>query len=277
MFLVTFPGIEKRRRTMTRNRKEQLLALVILSLGACQSTSVKIETGQVSGKNKSPCVYDLLHAARLDEENIQHAYDCAVEDASKTESSEISNSLHPITSREDLVVAHWARLPPKDGNDAFRAGNHFRPNWDIWVTLVPDFQNFCTSLPSDIKDTEKLTLRLEQLLGLPPNNGKIRIVHMRVHPSDLFRPCPDPEVTDTHCELKYPDDVTPDHRVWLDKVRSNTYSPPKAYPFTALGYTYDWGNLETKVGLSEYLIKQDSEVIVESVATTEEYCHSKAH
>ncbi len=262
---------------MTRNRKEKLLALIILSSWSCQSTSVKMEIGPVSGKSKSPCVYDLLHAARLDQNDIQHAYDCAVKDASKAEISEISNSLHPINSKEDLVVAHWARLPTEDGSDALQAGNHFRPNWDIWVTLVPDFQKFCTSLPSEIKDTGKLTLRLEQLLGLPPNNGKVRIVHMRVHPADLFRPCPDPEVTDTHCGLKYPDGVTPEHRVWLNKIRSNTYSPPKAYPFTALGYTYDWGNSETNVGLSEYLIKQDSEVTVESVATTEEYCRSKTH
>lgn len=259
----------------TLSYRKKLLSLILLSFGACQATSVKTDAVINSGTNKNYCAYDLSKETSLDPNNIQRAYDCAVKDASKPERSEIANSLHAVSSRDNVLVAHWARLPPKDGSDAFQVGNRFRPNWDIWVTLVPDLQDFCTKLPPNIKDEEKLSLRLEQLLGLPPHNGKARIVHMRVVPSDLFRPCPDPEISDNQCELTYPSNAPPEHRSWLDKLRSSTYNPPKAYPFTALGYTYDWGNPASTVGLSEYLIKQGSEVIVESVTTTVEYCNPK--
>jgi len=49
------------------------------------------------------------------------------------------------------------------------------------------------------------------------------------------------------------------------------YFEDKKYPWTRLGYTYDWGNPCHEVGLSEFVIKKDAEVIVEDIETVEEY------
>jgi len=45
------------------------------------------------------------------------------------------------------------------------------------------------------------------------------------------------------------------------------------YPWTQLGYTYDWGNPETEVGLSEFVIKTNSKVKVNRIESTLKYCN----
>ena len=34
------------------------------------------------------------------------------------------------------------------------------------------------------------------------------------------------------------------------------------FPWTRLGYTYDWGNSTSEIGLSEFVIKNNSQVTV---------------
>lgn len=48
-----------------------------------------------------------------------------------------------------------------------------------------------------------------------------------------------------------------------------------AYPWTRLGYTYDWGNPRADMGLSEFVIKKGAEIAINSVYTTEDYCREQ--
>jgi hypothetical protein len=48
--------------------------------------------------------------------------------------------------------------------------------------------------------------------------------------------------------------------------------PSKGYPWTRLGYTYDWGNPESEVGLSEFVVAAGSTVSIEAVSDNETYC-----
>ena len=43
------------------------------------------------------------------------------------------------------------------------------------------------------------------------------------------------------------------------------------YPWTRLGYTYDWGDSTTHVGLSEFILEQNATVMVKSVTSTVDY------
>jgi len=43
------------------------------------------------------------------------------------------------------------------------------------------------------------------------------------------------------------------------------------YPWTRLGYTYDWGDSATHVGLSEFILEQNATAVVESVTSTVDY------
>jgi len=114
-------------------------------------------------------------------------------------------------------------------------------------------------------------LRLEQLLGLPPDDGKQWFVELWVWPADLFRPAPDPEITDQGAGLDFPDSASPEYRAWFDDLRSKSYGE-NGYPWTRLGYTYDWGSPDDHVGLSEFVINKGAPIEVRSVTPTVVYC-----
>jgi len=50
---------------------------------------------------------------------------------------------------------------------------------------------------------------------------------------------------------------------WFDDSRAKAYVKKTGYPWTRLGYTYDWGAEDKKYGLTEFLILQDSHVRVQ--------------
>ena len=146
-------------------------------------------------------------------------------------------------------------------------------NYEIWVTAAPGVQELCSD-PTWAGGN--LELRLEQLLGLPPNNGKIGFASFWVRPQDLFRPCPDNEITDTSCDLSLPADVSDDYRTWFNDLRAQQYvfCPPskQGYPWTQLGYTFDWHDLNNPVGMSEFIIRKNADVYVEALTPTNQYC-----
>ncbi len=68
--------------------------------------------------------------------------------------------------------------------------------------------------------------------------------------------------------------VSSDYITWFNDNIIYSYYPQKdknKYPWTRLGYTYDWGNPVNEVGLSEFIIKKDARVIVKSIQSTEDY------
>jgi hypothetical protein len=149
---------------------------------------------------------------------------------------------------------------------------------DIFVTVVPELRDFClTTGPF-----QNRPLRMEQLLGLAPNHGKDRqgkareFVELWVSPQDLFRPAPDPEITDHEAGLDFPSSgrflsVSEEHIKWFNELKSISYEE-SGLPWTRLGYTYDWGSPESEIGLSEFVIRQGANVKVFSITPTEEYC-----
>lgn len=256
-----------------------LLKLLFVTL-CCAASS----TAQTSAPSLSP---------------LQQEYLAAVNDAKTAQAAEIVNTLIPVVrcnSRlrwEDeadgtarVLVATWVNewvaknYDGKEGQTVNIPANAYP-----FVTTVPEVKNFC-SAPQNAGTN--LTLRLEQLLGLPPMNGKVKFVELWVNPNDLFRPCPDPEITDGRCELDFPQTgfltVSLGYVKWFDNQVCQSYpARPKdyngtdlmGYPWTRLGYTYDWGVASGHVGMSEFVIKPGSPVTVKAVTPTAEYCQGQ--
>ena len=251
---------------------------------------------------------------------LQAQYSSAVADARVASPDEISAKLTPI--RDDnpalvwengvvgsrLLVVTWlgdAGINYKctdpggcTGNSSCKEGGNCPSyGFDSWVTVAPELKNFFGLTPP-------VPLRVAQLLGLPPKAaseggaGQYKyLLELWVSPKDLFRPCPDTEISDTTCGTGFPTDMfrTPD---LSDKVRVSagpdygvfkTYSSwfnnrarysytmdSDPYPWTRLGYTYDWGSAN-HTGLSEFVVhgrKQDGSKIfvgIKSVSTTADY------
>lgn len=215
------------------------------------------------------------------DEELREAYARAVQDAATVEPDEIDQKLTPIVRYHDGLI--WKDEPGSSSvlvvtwtsytgyND--KVGQTIQATRDIWVTVSPEVQEFCQS---EKPSPEHLTLRLEELLGVPPHNGKTTFVEFWVNPSDLFRPSPDPEITDREAELDFPQAagamaISDWYTQWFETLLATSYGE-NGYPWTRLGYTYDWGNPKTKIGLSEYVIRQGAMVEIHRVAGTEDYC-----
>ena len=223
---------------------------------------------------------------------LQTMYSTAVYDARSVTPAKISRKLTAITSdNRELVwensapgsrvlLLSWIRSSDAkyyDGtvDPACRPGSsNCTLKADLWVTVVPEMKNLFPGMSPQ-------PLRIAQLLGVPPEYAleERSMVELWVSPRDLFRPCPDPEITDNECQADFPADpfrsftstelvrategpgwtVFMNYTGWFnnrrDYIYANTRNYPASspYPWTRLGYTYDWGS-SAHFGLSEFVI-----------------------
>lgn len=202
-------------------------------------------------------------------------YRGAVFNAMLPEEVDICNNLTPIVESNNnlswqgqgvdkrVLMVVWTKYP-----SSYPVGQSVRNSWgDTWVTVFPELQTYFKNHPHSDQD---LRLQVAQLLGMPPNTNDTYFVELWVKPADLFRPSADNEINDTVSQLNFPDSATVSYKMWF--LNNTIYSYfTKRLPWTRLGYTYHWENNESKVGLSEFVIKKNSEVVVKSVVSTSDY------
>lgn len=219
-----------------------------------------------------------------DDQALQRKYVKAVRDAEVCEPGEISKNLTAITPvNKDLIwkegqqekcvlVVTWTDW---NGYDS-KVGQTVDAQKDIWVTAAPELQKFIKRHRYTGQDME---LRIRQLLGLSLESNKTKFVEIWVSPKYLFRPSPDPEITDCEAELDFPSNrfvtICDDYKNWFNTQKSASYriegNPWQGFPWTRLGYTYDWGNPTSEVGLSEFVISVGAKIEICSVRKNEEY------
>jgi hypothetical protein len=146
---------------------------------------------------------------------------------------------------------------------------------DIWVTLVPEVRDSCSGFRDD------LALRLNQLLGLPPRAGYTLMVEMTVPLRALFRPVADPAVTTRYpcgdsiqagCGESFPAGVEPAHVRWIADQLLTKWRTVEGYPWTRLGYTYNWHPGSPRYGASEYLVRAGTGATGVTVQPVAAYC-----
>jgi hypothetical protein len=122
-----------------------------------------------------------------------------------------------------------------------------------------------------------LELRLRQLLGLNATNVEREFVTFSVPLAQLFRPCADPSVDTTRCDSPdFPEGVDDEHVQWLADHIARSWRCPDGYPFTRLGYTFDWSpDAQDRYGALEYVIRGGAPIIVISVEPTETFCQNQ--
>ncbi len=224
-------------------------------------------------------------AVNIPQEVLDQAYQDAIIDAKDPTPDDISKDLLAIVPYNDnliwegvpgqsrLLVVTWASW---DGYLQHVGTGPFNTAKEIWVTLAPEVKEWIQSHSLEICRYGK-TVRLEELLGLPPDNSHKWFVELWVNPNDVFRPSPDPEINDQESELAFPQSTqfinpTPDYITWFNNLVQASYVGPNAHPWTRLGYTYDWGfYVPNHIGLSEYVVKQGAQIEVFGVWTNDDY------
>ncbi|HXA15737.1 MAG TPA: hypothetical protein VN380_02000 [Thermoanaerobaculia bacterium] len=183
--------------------------------------------------------------------------------------------LRPLTPDEHGQVL-VAMVTSKDGKvgDSLTAGTY-----GMWVTGVPEVQTLCRAFHGDV------AMQLRELLGLPPDADVPRVLVLKVAVSDLFRPAPDDSTntplpckplsdntTPTDCGNTFPSTTTPSHYQWMAVETLYLHAIPNGYPWTHLGYTYNWTPGADRYGASEYVIRGGAKgKIIENVPTVR-YC-----
>ncbi|MBT8232652.1 MAG: hypothetical protein HKO66_09615 [Saprospiraceae bacterium] len=215
---------------------------------------------------------------------LDKLFSAAMADAQNPEPSEVYDSLTTIEGNEDLIDSvingnrHVLMVSWKNHPENYpEKGIYNTSKWNIWVTAAPYIQQRCKDYFQNSKDP---ILRLRQLLGLQPFTEETIFLQLWVKPEDLFRPCPDSETSDTKCNLSLPADVSEEYRKWFNDLRAVQYRDctdtlyhELGYPWTQLGYTYDWSDEnESNIGLSEFVVKKNAIVYVEAETPTSEYC-----
>jgi len=202
--------------------------------------------------------------------NLEKLYQASVEDAITADSSEICDTLWAINSsntklewrtinNEQYVLAGNFNRHPESYSDTSLINS-----WGvIWVFLPRQMKS--RILSSRIRDNDTL-MRMNQLLGLPPSNTYSYIVELWVKPADLYRPAGDPEIDDNTASAYLTANADPKYVIWFNQnIYDSYFADGTLYPWTRLGYTYDWGNPASEVGLSEFCIKENSLVYVKKL------------
>lgn len=235
------------------------------------------------------------------EDPLAAAYAEALEKAKFPSAEKIDKNLVALTgSSPDLVFNDQGQILMVSytkaayfPTDQYVKGYVFPLYGTTWFTAAPYLKNFCT----DYSEPD-LSLRIKQLLGMPPNASNDSVASFWVNLQDIFRPCPDPEVTDHECVVSLADGdpnkaalpwqwvsagqtsrrfvkVSQEHLEWMYNYWVTSYAPTELYskyPWTALGYTYDWGNPDSAVGMSEFVCLKDTQVVFESIESLDAYC-----
>jgi hypothetical protein len=259
-------------------RVKKLLSSLVTALFLAV-VAVAVPAGQLPAAQAEPAcnIVSTYSSTTSDTEDLQLKYDYlkAICDASEKDPSEVSDRLVKIApdnqklvwrdlDKNEFLAVTWTSWNGYDGKD----GTSLQLGADVWVTAVPEVKEFCANFSAD---DPKRILKLEQYLGLPPRVGKTKFVEMWVNPADMYRPCPDKEIDDAICDLDFPPTVDPQHKEWYSNLQKVSYEA-KGYPWTGLGYTYDWGNPESELGASEFIVKKGSTVFIRAVKSTLNYC-----
>lgn len=198
-----------------------------------------------------------------DKKSEEYDYNMAIADAAVIEASEIK--ILPVISGNRVKVVTWTPYP-----NSYIKGQQLVLNWgDVWVTLEGEVQSRCRHFQA-----AQLVSDIKKLLGLPLANTqeKRSFVTLEVTPDALFRPCANPDIRADRCGTDFPDDINSAHTAWFARQTATAYQTDKGYPWTRLGYTYNWKSGEDEVGPAEFVVKKGSKALTIAISDTTAYC-----
>ncbi len=231
------------------------------------------------------CIPEVTEGQRL--RSRYEAYVRAIIDMALPEPWETTSDLVTFRPDQEITVVLWVR---KDQTQRFQdaAGTWIgSAPYDLWVTVEPNLKNFCADYATARgRHHAQLNLRLEQRLGLPPAANKTEFVRIRLpHPGQdvIFRPCMYPDTASVQCPVgPPPDKVDETHKNWLYRQYYSSYGQARvsSFPWTSLGYTFDWAPAEhadgdtdfRKHGESEFVIRKGAPIEIIGAVETLEYC-----
>ena len=202
----------------------------------------------------------------------EELYNAAVRDAVFADEDEIlplinitKDSPDVIWDGDRVLMVFMHKYP-----SSYVAGTNMSLQWsNVWCVSAAEIYKWV----KNNADATDWTLRLHQGLGMYTTKNYNSLTAVWVDANVLYRPA---YVTDTTAKMantlqKTGDEAFDDaFKVWFDENTIGSYFDG-AYPWTRLGYTYDWADNGTEYGMSEFIIPQNTNVYVEYTYSVEEF------
>lgn len=182
----------------------------------------------------------------------------------------------------DTEVMKFGFVPTEDGKQT--TGSVLKA--PIFVALPAEVKARC----SGATDPQAV---MQRVLGLPPLSRPRQVTLLKFATRYIFRPCVSTDsVAAASCTASVPNDVTnlsPGQRTHFEfsagllmqsyrigfsngVTQPNDY-PYDGYPFTGMGYTWDWGSQKSgHFGVSEFVVEKGAPIENISNVDLESYC-----
>ena len=164
---------------------------------------------------------------------------------------------------DEVLLITWHKYPesyPKNQEITLQYG-------EVWAFTDKEIIAWYKSNSKNVTDWE---LRFEQLLGLPFYKEYTYFTAMLVTVVCKKRPAYTSAVNTDIMSTNFNEADDQSYIEWFNSNIIYSYFE-SSYPWTRLGYTYDWADNGTEYGLSEFIIANGTEATVEFTYTNDEF------
>lgn len=197
----------------------------------------------------------------------EELYSDAVKDAAFADEDEILplvslNESDPMTTWKDgkVLLLTWHNYP-----DSYPEGETVTIQWGpVWTFTDKEI----ASHRKEFSDAPEM--RLKQLIAFAPDSEHSTVTGFWVDPQNVKRPAYQTDPTVGNMTNDFGESIDEEFKAWFDDNILWSYYYGN-FPWTRLGYTYDWADNGTEYGMTEFIVESGAEVKVEFTESTEEF------
>lgn len=226
------------------------------------------------------CFVSLLNSclyASEYEQMVTSQYQQAIDDAMIASSDKIF-PLVEVTEKSLMMT--WNKTKDKvlmisllDDVSDYRDKSNFivKDNGSLWLFAGKEYSCWFAHRKEEFDSCD---IRQQQLFGLPNDYEAKYYVAFWVKPEDLVRPAYEPDVTKQLTVESLDGSRLGESGMWFIGSMLSMHKE-KNFPWTRLGYTYDWSSKSINhKGLCEFIAKKDADLEIVWIKTSEEYLKS---
>ncbi|OGO93239.1 MAG: hypothetical protein A2Y17_02625 [Clostridiales bacterium GWF2_38_85] len=203
--------------------------------------------------------------------SLEYLYSQAVKDSMTIEPNEIlpvveittGSDMATLNDENEVLLITWHKYP-----DSYPEGQQITLSYgEVWTFTDKEIAAWYDNNSSGVKDWE---LRFEQLLGLPYYKEYTYFTAIWVPVDSIKRPAYSYDIKTDIDTTIFTESDDESYIEWFNSNIIYSYFE-SSYPWTRLGYTYDWADNGTEYGLSEFIVEKDTVATVEFTYTTDEF------
>lgn len=244
-------------------RKKVLTPFIAIILALCCIAATALTTSLICFHVNKPTEQTHLTYEQL--------YRASVIDSITVEDDEIF-PLVTLTPGSDMATFRDGKVLLMTYNrrpERYVAGTTLTLTGEVWTITEKELYSWYYKNRNGVTDW---SMRFKQLVGVPPDGVYTHMTAMWVSLSDIRRPAYLTDITDPHMQAALPETADADYVSWFHGNIIWSYFD-SAYPWTRLGYTYDWAADSGEYGLTEFWVAPGAVVTVEFTDTVPEFLH----